>query len=59
MLTALLIEHEGHHHSGIDDVLNIAAIARAMVDDGCRLQRTATKRGDELHQGEPFLDPLA
>lgn len=58
MLTALLIEPQGHHHSGIDDVLNIISILRAMIVDGCRFQRTAMYENGKLLVGAPYLDSL-
>lgn len=58
MLTALLIEPEGHHHSGIDDTLNIASIVREMIRDGCRFQRTGERDETGLRTGDPYLDPL-
>lgn len=41
MLNALDIPHEGRHHSGIDDCLNIAKIVDRMVKDGCEFVATS------------------
>jgi inhibitor of KinA sporulation pathway (predicted exonuclease) len=58
MLTALMIEHEGHHHSGIDDVVNIIKIVREMMKDGCRFQRTSMYVKGEMRYGDPYLDKI-
>ena len=34
MLKYLKLEHQGRHHSGLDDCINIANIALKMMKDG-------------------------
>ncbi len=41
MLNHLNIEHEGHHHSGIDDCRNITKIVIQMIKDGCIMKQTS------------------
>ena len=40
MLKALNIEHEGRHHSGIDDVRNICSICIGLTKKGLKFNRS-------------------
>ena len=40
MLKALNIEHEGRHHSGIDDVRNICSICLGLMEKGLKFDRS-------------------
>ena len=39
MLKALNVEHEGRHHSGIDDVKNICNICVGLMKKGLEFRR--------------------
>ena len=43
MLKALNIEHEGKHHSGIDDVKNICSICIELIKRGLVFDRKMIK----------------
>lgn len=43
MLNGLSIKMQGHHHSGADDVENIAAILVRMINDGAKVETTASR----------------
>ena len=51
MLDHLKMQHQGRHHSGIDDTLNIAAVLKRMVADGYRPLYTSGKRRQRLPKG--------
>lgn len=44
MLEHLGIQHEGRHHSGIDDCKNIAKILKALAEKRFRFQPTGANR---------------
>ena len=44
MLKYFKIKHEGRHHSGIDDVKNIARIVQKLLSDGAKFDEYTTKR---------------
>lgn len=46
MLNGLSITLDGNHHSGIDDVKNIAKILKTMIKEGATFDVTAIRDAD-------------